>query len=262
MLNAKNVLYELWYAAYLFQVLVGFGGRLLKVLDDALSHLEPEGVCHVQHVLLLVLSPCLPHVPPLLACLPLPCEVELGGSGHPILQVESLYLEVGLVNHSLKVDVVWCGHLAIILMPVHGGSVEDGTHSNSVIHFKLPGVLHDGGVERHKSSLNVLSYQIGSLLNVMLVDVKFSQVLYIVQASNKEGVNGKGVGGVGPLPGLAQGGNPGTRDCLHVKMCRLVIVPAPALHKLHTTEGGGGQDHLLPGHVVDGVGGVTEVTHW
>ena len=159
MLNAKNVLYELWYAAYLFQVLVGFGGRLLKVLDDALSHLEPEGVCHVQHVLLLVLSPCLPHVPPLLACLPLPCEVELGGSGHPILQVESLYLEVGLVNHSLKVDVVWCGHLAIILMPVHGGSVEDGTHSNSVIHFKLPGVLHDGGVEHHKSSLDVLANQ-------------------------------------------------------------------------------------------------------
>ena len=96
----------------------------------------------------------------------------------------------------------------------------------------------------------------------MLIDVKFGQVFDIIQASDKESVNGEGVGGVGPLPGLAQGGNPGTRNRLHVKMSRVAIVPAPALHELHSTEGGGGQDDLLPGHVVDRVVEVTEEAHW
>ena len=40
------------------------------------------------------------------------------------------------------------------------------------------------------------------------------------------------------------------------------IIPVPPLDELDSIEGGGGQDNLGPGHVVDGVVDITEVAHW
>ena len=40
-----------------------------------------------------------------------------------------------------------------------------------------------------------------------------------------------------------------------------VILPAPALHVVHPTQCRGGQYHILPGAIVDGVGGEAEVAH-
>ena len=138
LLHAILTVHELWFAAcHLVQVLVGLGGGIVKIFDDALDHLGPEGVLQVQHVLPPDLTPGVPPVNPFFpfiqTSLTSPLK-EAWGIGGPVLKIESLNLEVSPLHNLLVVDVAGCGSFSVVLMPVDSWSMEHGGNGHRVVH--------------------------------------------------------------------------------------------------------------------------------
>ena len=91
-----------------------------EVLPKALDHFEPLMVLQVHHIGLLALPESLELVSPLspLVERPLASLVEFWRTFDPILNVESLNLEVEGINEVFKIDVVGGWRSTVILVPI------------------------------------------------------------------------------------------------------------------------------------------------